>query len=347
MTETITINNTDFDLSDFRSCACAVDEVSGHIEKLESKKQEIENKLSASLSDFKSAKKLRNAEKDTAEEIDHFRTLLEQLEAKHDEALARETAQQTEDFIARLEKRSEDLAALCLKEIPTACRKLAVIAAALQEHQKDMENAVDMAESVDVEFPEMPGPLQRIAGERAFASIWIKNLRLPLLGEDMDVLNFWPLPGVNLTDSSQDNSNILSDVDELFKAEDMAKTAKALFAKIEKRKFSAAGSEEGPYMEQDFSKPHWYERPRSEWADHVKPNSLSAVMRQIGDPVQFWLDLPKPRKTGAFLHLLGPEERERAIEQTPEEERQHYLDLLMQHASNDLSGADTLNAAQA
>ncbi len=36
-----------------------------------------------------------------------------------------------------------------------------------------------------------------------------------------------------------------------------------------------------------------------------------------------------------------------AIEKIPEEERQQYLDLLMQQASNDLSGADNLSAAQA
>ena len=347
MSETLTFNDTEFDLNDFRDCASAVEEVSGHIEKLESKKQEIDNKLSAPLSDFKSTKELRGARKDTVEELNHFRILLEQLETRHSEALAKETAEKTKDFIVRLEKRSEDLAALCLKEIPAASRKLTVIATALQEYQKDVESAVEMAESAGIEFPEMPGPLQRIAGERAFTSLWIKNLRLPLLGEDMDVLNFWPLPSVNLTDSSQDNPKLISDIDELFHAEDMARAAKALFAKIEKRKFTAAESEEGPYLEQDFSKPHWYERPRSEWADHVKPNSLSAVMRQIGDPVQFWLDLPKPRKTGAFLHLLGPEERERAIEETPIDERQQYLDVLMQHASNDVGSNDDLSAISA
>lgn len=329
MTDTITINDTEYDLGNSGACAAAAEDVTAHIEKLEKKKREIEDKLSLSFFDFKDAKKLRKAKAETEEELDHFRMLLEQLEDKSREVLEQEMAAKTKDEIARLERQSAALSELCEKEIPAACRKLAVIAAALEKHQKESAHGRHMAESHDIAFPAMPDPVQRIAGKQAFASDWIKHLRLPYLDEQPDIVTFWPLPDVHqYPDCHQDNPGILNEVDALLKADDLLKAAKTLFGKIEKHKIKIRKVENEEHIMQDYSKPHWYERPRTEWADLLGPNSISASLRQLGDPVKFWLDLPHQRRFGAFLHLLGPEERERALAQIPEEERAQYRDHL-------------------
>lgn len=336
MSEIITINDSEFNLADFRSCASAIEEVEEYIEKLEKQKQADESKISSSFFDFKNAKKLRASKKNVEEELDHFRALLEKLEDKYTDTLAKEMTSKTEYEIARLEKQSATLAELCRKEIPVLCRKLAIIAAALKEHQQQVRDGVDMAECHEVEFPNMADPLQRIAGERAFASKWLKNLHLPLLDEQPDVATFWPLPDMErYAENHQDNPKMKDDVDELLSAEDMLKAAKALFTKIEKRKTVIREAEQGPYSFQDYSEPLWFERPRGEWAELLAPNPVSVCVRQLGNKIQFWLELPQQRKPGAFIHLLDPEERAQAIEKIPEDERQQYLDLLMHHACND------------
>lgn len=191
MTETIIINKTEFDLSNTKGCADAIDAVTEHIEKLEKRKLKIEDNLSSSIFDFKSSKKLRRAKNDTDEELGHFQSLLKTLEQKSDERLAEEAVEKVEHEIARLEKQSAALSDLCLKEIPATSRKLAVIAVALNTHRKEMEYGAEMAELAGVAFPDMPDPVQRIAGVRAFATLWLKNLRLPLLDEQPDVARFW------------------------------------------------------------------------------------------------------------------------------------------------------------
>ena len=200
----------------------------------------------------------------------------------------------------------------------------------------------DRAEQAGLDAPEMPDPLQRIAGEHAFASRWLRHLHLPVLDEMPDRVTFWPLPDTaRYTECYQDNPKIGEDVEEILSAEDMLKALKALSAKIDKRKFTIREVENvESHIIRDYSKPLWFERPRGEWAKLLAPNPVTVCVRQLGDKVRFWLELPEPRKFGAFIHLLDPEERERAMEQTPEEERRKYLDHLMEYASNDMADDD-------
>ena len=254
MTETITINETEFDLSNTKGCTDSVEAVTEHIEKLEKQKQDMEGNLSSSIFDFKSAKKLRRAKNDMEEELDHFQSLLQKLEKQSDERLAEEAVDKAEYEIARLEKQSAALTKLCLKEIPATSRKLAVIGAALKDHQQQVQDGADMAECHGVKFPNMLDPVQRIAGLQASATLWLKNLRLPLLDEQPDVARFWPPSNLEqYPDSHQDNPKIKDDVENLLSADDIFKAAKALFSKIEKRKTVIREAESGPYFIQEYT----------------------------------------------------------------------------------------------
>jgi len=337
-----TLNKTEYDLSTSENCALAIEAVQVHIEKLNKKKTDVENKLSDSLLDFTGAKKLRRNKLDFEEEIRHFHDLLQNLKDKQGKLEKFETECAIDAEIERLENQSIEISNLCSLEIPRCSRKLALIAAALEHNRKDVERLVDRAAEAGMEAPDCaPDPIQRIAGYDAHASKWLKELSLPMMDEQPDIVKFWPVKSIKTCpDSHQDNAGIEQDVEGFLAAENITETAQALFDTIDNMRFQAREAEHGPFLTEDHSKPRWYERPRSEWPSILNPNSVTAELRRLGNPVAFWLELPEQRKYGAFIHLLSPEQREQAVEKLPKKERKKYLDHLVTYASNDSGDAE-------
>lgn len=330
------IYGAEFDLETAASCAQAQNLVNSRITELTRQKGELEKRLDSRFYDFEKSQQDYTALKLAADELTHCERLLKSLDEKHQEALEKESAEFAKALIGRLETQSAALAALCFKEVPTASRKLTVIAAALQKYEAEVERAVEVSKMAGIAFPHIDDPLQRIAGEQAFVITWLRNLRLPLLDEQPDIACFWPLTNMEqYPDSHQDNPKIEDDVEELFSAEDMHKAAKVLFEKIEKRKTIIRQAESGPYLVHDYDKKLWFQRPRGEWAELLTPNPVSSCIRQLGDKIKFWLELPQQRKPDAFIHLLNDDERDRVLAKLPESERQKYWDYMADYENGD------------
>lgn len=149
-----TLNKTEYDLETSENCALAIEAVQAHTDKLQKKKSAIESKLSDSLLDFTGAKKLRRNKLDFEEEIRHFHDLLQSLHDKQEKLHKFETECAIEDEADRLDHQSIEISNLCSLEIPRCSRKLAIIAAALERHRKEVERLIGRAEEAGMEAPD-------------------------------------------------------------------------------------------------------------------------------------------------------------------------------------------------
>jgi hypothetical protein len=334
--DSLKIHDQKFTLKSAGQCEKAIEYIAGHLETLAAQKTEIETALKNTMLDFEDSEEQRAALDRAAKESAHFQGLLERIETRRDELFQKEFKARASKEIERVKKQSADLAELCLKEIPTAGRKIALIAAILTQHQKEIEEMIALAKQAEVEITHNSfDPFRAIDENAASSDTWLNHLSIPLIDEQPNILKFWPLPDLaRAPETYQDNPDVMEEALSVLHAKDPAKAAEQMFKKIAGRAYDVRPVDHEPAIVQDHSKPLWFERPRQEWHSLLKPESVTERVRQLGNLITFWLELPEQRRYGAFIHLLSPEQRAQVIEKLPEEERQQYLDHLMAYASD-------------
>lgn len=323
---TLKIHDQDFSLKTARKCEKAIAYIAAHLEKLEKQKTDIETALQNSMLDFDNSEEQRAELERCGKELSHFQALQQKLEKRRETLESEEFKTRAAKEIERVKKQSAGLAALCLKEIPAASRKLALLAALLQRNETEIYAAADVAEEAGIEETGLQFPMSHILKTNKANSAWYDKLKLPLLDEAMGAVNYWPLPSIG--NSLRDNPDLLAQAEQILAADDMDKATKTVFRDLEKLKTVIREPEEEPVKEEERQELAWYEQPRSEWRKLLWPNAISDLMDNIGDKVEFWLALPEEKKLNTFIHFLSPEEREAAVQKLPEEERRIYRDHL-------------------
>lgn len=231
--DTLKIHDQNFSLKSARQCGKAMEYIAAHLKKLTAQKAEIETGLKNSMLDFEDSEEQREALDRAEKETAHFQELQERLQKRHDELESKEFKTRAAKEIARVKKQSADLGALCLKEIPVASRKLALIAALLQKSEDEIYAAADMAEQAGIEDTGLQFPLSQILNTNCANSNWINRLRIPLLDEAMEHYHYWPAP----KSSSElcDNPDLFKQAENILKAGDLNKAATAEFQRLEKK----------------------------------------------------------------------------------------------------------------
>lgn len=135
--------------------------------------------------------------------------------------------------IARVKKQSADLAALCLKEIPAASRKLALLAVLLQKNEDEIYAAADIAENAGIDDTGLQFPMSQILNVNRANSAWLNKLCIPLLDEAMEHYHYWPLPKPGSV--MHDNPDIFKQAEKILKAGDLNKTATSEFLGLEQK----------------------------------------------------------------------------------------------------------------
>ncbi len=333
--EKTVIYGFEFDLETAHGCTEAQTLVSNRIAELEKKKQDLEQKLESCFSDFGQSQKDYAAKQDAENEIVHCERLLKSLAEQHQVVLGRDNILFWETELQRIEKQSAALAKLCLKEIPTLCRKLAIIAAVLEKNRDENHNAYNQAKKAGVRVSNIKSPLTRIIGDGVHGDNWYKYLRLPLLDESMEYYSYWPLPRNDSV--MNENPEIHRLVETLLKSEDIEKELSTLLRQVEKREVVLRQPKPKPEPYIEPYKPMWFELPLGspERAEILKTRIAGTAKRDLGDIVKFWLGLEERRRLNSFIHLLNDNERDSVLARLPEPERQKYWDYMEDYENSD------------
>lgn len=116
--EKAAIYGFEFDLETAQGCTEAQTLVSNRIAELEKKKQDFEQKLESCFYDFSQSQKDYAAKQETEDEIAHCVRLLNSLMEKHKSFTERDHYAFSKAEFERVEKRTEQLAKICLQEMP-------------------------------------------------------------------------------------------------------------------------------------------------------------------------------------------------------------------------------------
>lgn len=340
----VTFNGNEFNISTAAGCAKAINFLQENLNRLEEQYQILESEINPDLEVSgrninldESDDKFHEIEKFKNKIVQHHRWL-EVLSKKHGEILEKEDVDAARALLDQAEKRAASLAKYAEREIPALSRKLTVLAATLEKEASEREYAEKRAREAGIENYSISSPMQRIVGPglHKWSPAWWKNLRLPFLDEDMEVLSYWPFS--KISKARRDNPNIQDQVETILTADDPAKALKAVYREIDKMDvFIRIKDTDRPLK--SVYRPEWYERPSTEWPELLKGNSVTAALHNLGDGdhVQFWLNIDdEQRRLNAFVNLLGRRsgQRESALAHLPEAERQKYWDYLDAYQEN-------------
>jgi len=337
--EKTTIYGKQFDLDMEAGCTEAQTLVSGRIQELEAKKQDLEQRLETGFYDFKQSQQDYNAKQEAEDEIQHCQRLLDSLADKHESVLTRENKAFAKAEIERVEKQAAALVEICRREIPAASRKLALIASVLEKNKEDISEACHRAKEMGIPVSDIKDPIRKLLGDGANARDWFKALKLPMLDEAMEYFHYWPLP--RMDNSLNDNPEIHRQVETLLSSDDLSKDFSTLLRQIEKREVAIRIPKENSesHVEHTY-KPAWYELPLGspERNNILKTRIAGTAKKDLGDIVKFWLGLEERRRLNSFIHLLNDNERDQVLSKLPEEDRQKYWDYLEDYEAEETAG---------